>query len=48
MSWSDGFKVLSGIVTVALISVILASPHVAGDIRAFGSAFGGAIHQAKH
>lgn len=41
------FNLLGSIVTVALVAVIVSSPRMAGIIRAFGDAFGGAINAAQ-
>lgn len=41
------FNVLGSIVTVALVAVVVSSPQLAGIIRAFGSAFAGAINAAQ-
>lgn len=41
------FNVLGSIVTVAAIAVVVSSPHMAQIIRAFGSAFAGAINAAQ-
>lgn len=41
------FNILGSIVTVALVAVIVSSPRMADIIRAFGSAFAGAINAAQ-
>lgn len=41
------FNVLGAIVTVALVTTIVAHPNSAGDIKAMGSAFSGALYAAE-
>lgn len=39
-------NILGGIVTVALVTTIVASPNTANIIRAFGASFSGSIRAA--
>lgn len=41
------FNVLSAIVTVALVTTIVAHPNSAGDIKAMGDAFSGSLRAAE-
>lgn len=41
------FNLLGSIVTVALVAVVVSSPRTAGVVRAFGTAFSGAINAAQ-
>lgn len=41
------FNVLSAIVTVALVTTIVAHPNTAEDIKAMGTAFSGSIRAAQ-
>lgn len=41
------FNLLGSIVTVALVAVVVSSPHMVGIIRAFGDFFAGSINAAQ-
>jgi hypothetical protein len=41
------FNILGSIVTLAVVAVVVSSSQLAGIIRAFGSAFAGAINAAQ-
>ena len=41
------FNLLGSIVTVALVAVVVSSPHMVGIIRAFGDVFAGSINAAQ-
>jgi len=43
----DVFDIFAGILTIALIAVILSKPNTASDIHATGSAFTSALKQAE-
>lgn len=43
----DVFDIFAGILTIALIAVILTKPNTAGDINATGGAFTSALKQAE-
>lgn len=47
MQVNDVFDIVAGILTIALIAVILTKPNTAGDINAAGNAFTGALRQAQ-
>lgn len=47
MSIDKGFNILGAIVTVALVTTLVAHKHTAGVIKAFGSAFSGALRAAQ-
>jgi hypothetical protein len=47
MKVNDFFDVVGGILTIALVATILTKPNTATDIKAAGSAFTGALHEAK-
>jgi uncharacterized membrane protein len=46
-AFREFFKVLAGIVTLGVITVIVASPHVAKDIESFFKGFGYSISAAE-
>lgn len=47
MRVNDLFDIFGGILTIALIAVILTKPNTAKDVQAGGSAFSGALKQAE-
>ncbi len=47
MKVNDFFDIIGGILTIALVATILTKPNTAADIKAAGSAFTGALHEAK-
>lgn len=47
MHVNDIFDVVAGILTIALVAVILTKKNTAKDIHAAGSAFTGALAQAQ-
>lgn len=47
MHANDIADILGGILTLALVAVILTKPNTAGDINAAGTQFTGAIRQAE-
>ncbi len=47
MQVNDFFDIIGGLLTIALVAVILTKPNTAGDIQAAGNAFTGALKQAQ-
>jgi hypothetical protein len=47
MDVHDVFSAVGGILTIALVAVILTKPNTAGDINASGMAFTGALKEAE-
>lgn len=47
MHVNDLFDIFGGLLTVALIAVILTKPNTANDVQAGGTAFSGALKQAE-
>ena len=47
MHVSDFFDIFGGLLTIALVAVILTKPNTASDINAAGSAFTGSLKQAE-
>ena len=47
MHVNDIFDIFAGILTIALVAVILTKPNTAGDINAAGGQFTGALRQAE-
>lgn len=47
MHVGDIWDIFGGILTLALVAVILTKPNTASDVQATGSAFSGAIKQAQ-
>lgn len=47
MKVNNVFDVVGGILVIALVATILTKPNTAGDIKAAGSAFTGALKQAE-
>jgi hypothetical protein len=47
MKVSDFFDVIGGILTIALVATILNKANTAPDLKAAGTAFTGALHEAK-
>ncbi len=47
MQVSDIFDIFGGLLTIALVAVILTKSNTASDINAAGSAFTGALKQAQ-
>jgi hypothetical protein len=43
----DVFDIFAGILTIALVAVILTKPNTASDIHATGTAFTSALKQAQ-
>lgn len=48
MKVNDFFDIVGGILTIALVAVILTKKNTAKDIHAAGSAFTGALRVAEH
>jgi hypothetical protein len=44
---NDFFDIIGGLLTIALVAVILTKPNTAADVNAAGSAFTGALKQAQ-
>lgn len=47
MSVQDIFDIFGGLLTIALVAVILTKPNTASDINAAGNQFTGALKQAQ-
>lgn len=47
MEVNDFFDIIGGLLTIALVAVILTKPNTAADVNAAGSAFTGALKQAQ-
>lgn len=47
MHVNDVFDIFGGLLTLALVAVILTKPNTAGDVNAAGNAFTGALKQAE-
>lgn len=47
MQVNDFFDIIAGLLTIALVAVILTKPNTASDINAAGGAFTGALKQAQ-
>jgi len=47
MQVNDIFDIVGGLLTIALVAVILTKPNTAADINAAGSQFTGALRQAQ-
>jgi hypothetical protein len=47
MRVNDIFDVVGGLLTLALVATILTKKNTAGDIKAAGAAFTGALKQAE-
>ena len=47
MHVNDFFDIIGGLLTIALVAVILTKPNTASDITAAGTQFTGALRQAE-
>ena len=47
MEVNDFFDIIGGLLTIALVAVILTKPNTASDINAVGTQFTGALRQAQ-
>lgn len=47
MHVNDWFDIFGGLLTIALVAVVLTKPNTRGDIQAAGGAFTGALRQAE-
>lgn len=47
MKMNTAFDIIGGLLTIALVAVILTKPNTASDINAAGSQFTGALKQAQ-
>lgn len=47
MQVNDIFDIIGGLLTLAVIAVVLTKPNTAGDINAAGGQFTGALRQAE-
>lgn len=47
MKMNSFFDIIGGLLTIALVAVILTKPNTAGDINAAGTQFTGALRQAQ-
>lgn len=47
MHTNDVFDIIGGLLTIALVAVILTKPNTASDITAAGTQFTGALRQAQ-
>lgn len=47
MQVNDIFDIVGGLLTLAVIAVVLTKPNTAGDINAAGNQFTGALRQAE-
>ena len=47
MKVNDIFDIFGGLLTVALVAVVLTKPNTAKDVEATGHAFTGALKQAE-
>lgn len=47
MQVNDFFDIVAGLLTIALVAVILTKPNTANDVNAAGNAFTGALRQAQ-
>lgn len=47
MSVQNFFDIIGGLLTIALVAVILTKPNTASDINAAGGQFTGALKQAQ-
>lgn len=47
MEVNDFFDIIGGLLTIALVAVILTKPNTASDVNAAGNAFTGALKQAQ-
>lgn len=47
MEVNDIFDIFGGLLTLALVAVILTKPNTAADVNAVGSQFTGALRQAE-
>lgn len=47
MHANDVFDIIGGLLTIALVAVILTKPNTASDITAAGTQFTGALRQAQ-
>jgi hypothetical protein len=43
----DFFDIIGGLLTIALVAVILTKPNTAKDLQAAGNTFSGALKQAE-
>lgn len=47
MEVNDFFDIVGGLLTIALVAVILTKPNTAADINAAGNQFTGALREAQ-
>lgn len=47
MKVNDVFDIIGGLLTIALIAVILTKPNTASDLQAAGNTFSGALKTAQ-
>ena len=47
MHVNDVFDIFGGLLTIAMVAVILTKPNTASDVNAAGNAFTGALKQAE-
>ena len=47
MHVNDVFDIIGGLLTIALVAVLLTKPNTASDINAVGGQFTGALRQAQ-
>lgn len=47
MKVNDFFDIIGGLLTIALVAVLLTKPNTASDVNAVGSQFTGALKQAQ-
>lgn len=47
MEVNDVFDIFGGLLTLALVAVILTKPNTAADVNAVGTQFTGALRQAE-
>lgn len=48
MEVNDFFDIIGGLLTIALVAVILTKPNTAGDINAAGNQFTAALREAQN